>query len=505
MSLRARFILVALSMATIVMTILMSSGSASALPQVSAGDIIRQVSDGSDAYYDGVLVVGNLDLTGLPDHRVRGSFVITNSSISQANFAGTAFDRYALFWGTALTNASFNNANFNALSDFSGTSLDNASFKGCVFKGPLSFDGARFNSDVSFTDSLFQKDASFNRALFLGDANFNYTNFVYYSYFSGAQFRGSALFSDVTFDGACDFSDANFTMGANFFQSLFNDVAAFDGAFFGGRSQFGLTKFGGLSSFGSAIFASEAVFALAHFSDAAYFSGAHFMDDTIFGLTKFDDIASFQGAAFDGRLNLKAAKISTFLLDGARFGKASRITLNDTEFARLKAHWNEINDYVIYDAGAYLALIDNYHGLGWHSDEDDCYYRYRRLDQAAKPWGWSKLIDAVAWLSCGYGVRPGYAVIWSIMTILIFAGVFWQGDGIRRSAKPLRGESEIDPLPERAVLRNALFFSTMVFLSQGPIDFLPVGRHRYYVIIEGILGWLLTALFLVTLGRIMIR
>jgi hypothetical protein len=60
-------------------------------------------------------------------------------------------------------------------------------------------------------------------------------------------------------------------------------------------------------------------------------------------------------------------------------------------------------------------------------------------------------------------------------------------------------------VPERATLRNALFFSTMIFLSQGPIDFLPVGRNRYYVILEGILGWLLLALFLVTLGRVMIR
>jgi hypothetical protein len=45
----------------------------------------------------------------------------------------------------------------------------------------------------------------------------------------------------------------------------------------------------------------------------------------------------------------------------------------------------------------------------------------------------------------------------------------------------------------------------MIFLSQGPIDFLPVGRHRYDVILEEILNWLLLALFLVTLGRVMIR
>jgi len=65
--------------------------------------------------------------------------------------------------------------------------------------------------------------------------------------------------------------------------------------------------------------------------------------------------------------------------------------------------------------------------------------------------------------------------------------------------------AEKDAVPERVTFRNALFFSTMIFLSQGPIDFLPVGRHRYYVILEGIIGWLLLALFLVTLERVMIR
>lgn len=158
-----------------------------------------------------------------------------------------------------------------------------------------------------------------------------------------------------------------------------------------------------------------------------------------------------------------------------------------------------------WQPGAYLALVENYRRLGWLEDEDDCYYQYRKLDQAGKGWGWSKIIDILAWLSCGYGVRPSYAVVWSLLTILIFGLVFWIGDGIRRSSKPLSGPVEKDSIPERATLRNALFFSTMIFLSQGPIDFLPVGRHRYYVMLEMILGWLLLALFLVTLGRVMIR
>ena len=187
------------------------------------------------------------------------------------------------------------------------------------------------------------------------------------------------------------------------------------------------------------------------------------------------------------------------------FEKNSKINLKDADFNRLKAHWDEIKDRVVFDPGVYLALIDNYRVLGWHSDEDDCYYEYRRLDQAEKGFGLSKAVDVLAWLSCGYGVRPGYTVAWAISTILVFALIFWKGDGIRRSAKPLQGPVEKDSVPERAIFRNALFFSTCIFLSQGPIDFLPMGKHRYYVIVEGILGWLLLALFLVTLGRIMIR
>ncbi len=165
----------------------------------------------------------------------------------------------------------------------------------------------------------------------------------------------------------------------------------------------------------------------------------------------------------------------------------------------------KIQNHVAWQPGAYLALVENYRRLGWSKDQDDCYYQYRRLDQAGKSWGWSKIIDILAGISCGYGVRPGYAVIWSLITILAFGLVFWKGNDIRRSSKPLNEPAEENGLPETTTFRNALFFSTMIFLSQGPIDFLPIGRHRYYVILEGIFGWLLLALFLVTLGRVMIR
>ncbi len=473
------------------------------LLQVPAKEVLSLVEEGKPVYYENVIIAGDLDLSQLANPVVKSPFVIINSTVLNASFDGVTFEDDVILWRSHLSNATFNETAFSH-ADFSDTRLGQSSFMGATFEAPVSFDGAVFLENASFLDSRFVKDASFIGAGFQKDADFNYTIFGYYTYFSGAEFLGSAAFSDVLFQGVVDLDLASFNASANFFGSDFDEAAAFNDVHFAGPAIFGLARFSGLSSFGNATFEREANFNMARFSDAAYFSGARFMGKALFGLAKFEDIVSLQGASFEDDLNLKASSISTMLLEKAVYGKDCRILLNDSDFARLKAPWSEIGDHVTYSPGAFLALVENYHGLGWSRDEDDCYYDYRRINQAERDFGWMKLIDISAWLSCGYGVRPGYAVIWSLMTIIVFALIFWTGDGIRRSSRPFQG-AETDPVPERATLRNALFFSTMIFLSQGPIDFLPVGRNRYYVILEGILGWLLLALFLVTLGRVMIR
>lgn len=479
-------------------------GPASASPLVPASEVVSRMVDGQPIHYNGVAIVGDLNLSDLPGARIDSTLELVNCTISNASFEGLNLEKEIILLGTTFGNVSFDKANFLAQADLSNTTFRHASFLGATFHQPVFFDGAQFQDNVSFEDALFKKDASLKDVRFLGTAEFNYSRFDSYTYFSGAQFFADALFSDVDFSGTSDFSAASFIGKANFFQSRFN-VASFSNAIFAGPAQFGLTRFLGLASFGQVVFVDDAVFSLARFSDAAYFSGAEFREIALFGLTKFEDIVSFQSAEFDKDVNFKGGSISTMLLEKSIYGRESRIILNDTDFARLKAHWSEIEGNVVWEPGAYLALVNNYHGLGWSRDEDTCYYQYRSLNQAQSGWGWSKAIDVLAWLSCGYGVRPGYAVAWALLTILAFALVFWKGDGIRRSAKPLHEPAEEDTLPEHVNFRNALFFSTMVFLSQGPIDFLPVGRHRYYVILEGILGWLLLALFLVTLGRVMIR
>ena len=478
----------------------------SAQQSVPAQEILSKLIDGQPVYYQGIAITGNLalDLATLPGAQVPESVVLINCTIPDASLEGVTFAHDAIFWGSSFGNASFKKAVFLGQADYSNASFRQASFAECTFHQPALFSGALFENNLSFEDAAFGQDAFFNAARFLGRADFNYSHFDSYSNFVAAQFFGDAFFSDVDLSAACDFSFATFSGEANFIRSRLSEPY-FGEVLFAGPAQFGLARFSGLSSFGGAVFADEAGFSLARFSDAAYFSGAHFQDLALFGLARFEDIVTFQEARFEGDLNFKGATITSLLFEKAELLEDSLIILNDTEINLFRAHWNDIQDHVAWQPGAYLALVENYRRLGWSKDEDDCYYQYRRLDQAGKSWGWSKIIDIMAGLSCGYGVRPGYAVAWSLLTILFFGLIFWAGDGIRRSSKPLSGPAEEDSIPERVTLGNALFFSTMIFLSQGPIDFLPVRRHRYYVILEGILGWLLLALFLVTLGRVMIR
>ena len=194
-------------------------------------------------------------------------------------------------------------------------------------------------------------------------------------------------------------------------------------------------------------------------------------------------------------------------------------------------------------------------------DADDAYYQYRRLSQADKKWSFSKLGDIFMWLSCGYGVRPWYAAVWAIAIIFMCALVYWLRNGIRQSKESYeddeqdtsfcgafyfimvavttagfmylfrdcgvklyytiilavamifiyiliyiwqyRLENNIDK--KDAHFCDAFYFSVVTFTTIGYGDWYPKNYYRILAVIEGLLGWLTLALFLVTLANVMIR
>ena len=99
---------------------------------------------------------------------------------------------------------------------------------------------------------------------------------------------------------------------------------------------------------------------------------------------------------------------------------------------------------------------------------------------------WSKLLDGLAWISCGYGVRPRYTVFLSCFLIILFALLFWAGDGI--VVEPLNGSSPSIASQENLTFLDNLYFSAMVFTAKTQVKWYPVGIYRYLATVESDFG-----------------
>lgn len=190
-----------------------------------------------------------------------------------------------------------------------------------------------------------------------------------------------------------------------------------------------------------------------------------------------------------------------------------QIDLHNADFARQEVRWPALRHHLAYDGAAYLSLAKNFRNLEWFEDADDCCYNYRRMSQAEKTLvyrekmhlmiNWSKLLDGIAWISCGYGIQPRHMVFLSCFIIELFDLIFWLGNGIIVEKTDTESQS-LTPQGDLNFLDN-IYFSTNVFTAKTQVKWYPIGIFRYFAAVESILGWLLLALFLVTLGRTMIR
>ncbi len=453
---------------------------------VNAFDILSEMRDGKAVERRHVRIVGGLDLREL-DGPVQSPIKIVECEIQDPiRMENVTFGGPVSFEETTFENmVLFSSVRFNDSADFSF-----ATFEDTVF-----FDSAFFSKEAEFCGTRFGRDAYYSNAVFCGTCDFNFTRFAEeYVLFDGASFLGNA-----------HFEDAEFGRWTNFYGSRFYEVADFLLATFPGRSFIANVTFDG----------------------DAKFAGVEFMS-----------FAEFEDSHFEGDFLLYGSTISYMKLNGTTFGENSTVHLNNTEIEGFVIPWRTMENHLVFRDEVYMGLVENYKRLDWFQDADECYYHYRKLAQERKVIGWSKAIDYIAWLSCGYGVRPDYTLAWSFSIVLVFGAVFYLGKGLlqyeRPDARPgerktgtesaetdlqarikdvtfpLEGDpiqefSNVSPSPEYPSLGEAMYFSSLVFIAQAPADYLALGRYKYLVIVEGVLGWLMLALFLVALGNLMIR
>jgi hypothetical protein len=399
------------------------------LREVYASEILDKIQKGEDIELDGYNIKGDLDLSQLDLQEDEKDRRIVAPSISMKNCG---------FYGELY----FSHSNFKKTIDFSESHFEgDASFSGCHFEKDVNFGGSHFEGDVYFLRSHFEGDGDFRRS----------------------HFEGEAYFTDARFEGNGDFMRSHFKEEAYFMRSHFEGDASFNES---------------------------------HFEGDAYFMRSHFERDADFSRSQFDKMISFASTGKDrticGKsLNLDNCKIYSMYID-ADFSDPSQrqISLRYPDLNHLFVRWESIKDHIQFDGSAYLALVKNFNNLELFNDADRCYYQYRTVRRKEHLEGIiPKLLDYVAWIAYGYGVRPGNPLILSLGLFLISIFIFLLGFGLQ------------EPLGS---MINATYLSVFVFTSSPKTDPL-TGLYGIWGMIERIAGWLLMACFLVVLAKKTIR
>lgn len=455
---------------------------------------IQARDNNSPIIYDHVAIIGDLKL----DQREFNSITITNSLFTgnasfseatlseKADFRGTSFQKDAVFYRTL----------FEGGADFSGSHFGGkANFSESGFNAGATFDFAAFDGDASFSTARFDNFGSFLNASFGGASDFFLTEFSgIYANFEGSHFQGTAGFVGSQFSPFLSFTKARLDKNADFHASRFGGGVSFDRTVFLGKVRFDRSHFCEDSLFRGVNFNASADFSSAKFDGPSFFKGTRFCGDALFDSAQFGGPSDFNATRFDCDLAMNSTKISTMVFDGAAFAPGSRLFMARADINRLMVKWSLIKDILIYDSSAYLSLVKNYRDLGL-SEADDCYYQFRCINQDQKCWGASRLLDILANITCGYGVKAERPVVGSLILILISMIILWTGNGLRNPADKAKRTSIFD----------SLYYCLAIFFTIPLPDLKPVGRYRYVPVVLRALAWTLFALLIATLGKVMIK
>ena len=308
------------------------------------------------------------------------------------------------------------------------------------------------------------------------------TKFNGYVDFLESRFNGATGFRFSKFREDADFLAAKFSRDADFWYSEFKGNASFLTSEFNGAAGFSESEFNGTADFGFSKFKGIAFFRKSNFSRDAIFRQTEFNGDVFFENSRFNETADFRYSLFKGRTYFQA------FFQGP-------LDLRGIEFNELRVSWDSIKNNLICDGPVYIELIRSFKNLEQFEDADNCYFQYRILKQNGEPFGLPKLIDYFALISCGYGVKPVYTLACLVFLIFSFGFLFWWRKGVFM----FRSDWEFE-----VSLKDALYFSLMSFIGASTA-IRPKEGYKFLVATERLLGWLLLALFLVTLNHVMIR
>lgn len=488
---------------------------------VQASVILAAIEQGEPVDYDGVIVEGDLDLSGLDlptEHVEWPTGLPVYFEETEHGFVIGRIDLSVAY--LKLVNSSINITN----SEIRG----NVMLGNSIFQEQVCFENSNFTGDAWFSGSNFSENANFWGAKFSGgNASFMY---AYFSdgdaIFSHAKFSGGdADFSNAKFSGGdADFSGAEFSGGyADFSRTEFSggNASFFVAKFFGDYAHFGSATFsGGDAEFWGAEFSGDTNFKEVRFNGSeAIFVETRFNDTADFEEVQFDKEAYFNDAQFNGTTDFT----SIWFKEDAFFENATfrgELFLTKARYNKLFIRWYNLEGGLAYDDTAYLTLLNNFKELGYFEDYDCCYFEYRKIKRS-QPWLLvgdleetliRKPIDWFLQVTYGYGTKPLNALFFSLGIIIGF-GAFWRLIGLGRPDEALDeyilADAEHDSILEVLAFSATVFLSgTRLFIEPPPLPKIG-GRSRTLIrgafILERVLGALFSILFFLAISGTVVR
>jgi hypothetical protein len=160
-------------------------------------------------------------------------------------------------------------------------------------------------------------------------------------------------------------------------------------------------------------------------------------------------------------------------------------------------------------------LIENFKKLGFYDDMDSSYYQFRKEMFGHRDFGNEPLmylLDGGAWVFYGYGKRPLYPLLWSIIIVALYTCI-WISIGLMNSKSKIDEYHSIERWPQN--LSDAIIFSATVFLSGTKLFVDPhaipeiSGVSRSFIrkafTIERLLGALFSVLFFLAVTGMIIK
>ena len=141
-----------------------------------------------------------------------------------------------------------------------------------------------------------------------------------------------------------------------------------------------------------------------------------------------------------------------------------------------------------------------YTEAGAYEDAGNMYYQEMLMKRMKmKKWSFKRLGSYMYDLVCGYGEKPRNIFITWILTIILFAAIYLFPSGIIYRADP---ESSNNLLTR---LFYSLYLSAMTFATLGQSEFDIRGYIRPFIMLEALIGVSMITLFVLVLGRKMMR